>query len=74
MANLTIEALIKCPFFIKENVDYICCEGYIKNTSMLTRFPNSALKREHEKKYCYKEDGGRCPMARQLYAKYEKES
>ena len=72
MANLAIEALIKCPFFMKENVDYICCEGFVKNTSMLTKFPTSQAKREHEKKFCYKEDGGKCPLAVNLYEKYKK--
>ena len=71
MANKTVEALVKCPFFVKENETRIMCEGYIKNTCMITGFPASAAKRAHLRACCFHEDGGSCFFAQSLFRKYE---
>ena len=68
--NKTIESLIKCPFYQSEKENHIACEGFIKNTCMVTRFPDKKSKREHLKANCYLESGGKCPMARTLFGKY----
>ena len=68
--NKTIECIIKCPFYQSEKEKYITCEGFIKNTCMVTQFPDAKHKREHIKNNCSLENGGRCPMAQNLFAKY----
>ncbi|MCH5199226.1 MAG: hypothetical protein J1E34_10025 [Oscillospiraceae bacterium] len=73
MANKTVEALIKCPFFVNEKNNIIACEGYIKNTCMITKFSGAKQKKEHLKKNCYHCTGGACFMAMSLFAKYDKE-
>lgn len=71
MSVKATEILIKCPFYLNETRNYISCEGFVKNTCMTTRFPDGQCKKEHLKANCYHEDGGRCPMAKSLYAKYD---
>lgn len=68
--NKAVECTIKCPFYQSEKEKYITCEGFIKNTCMVTSFPNLKSKHEHIKRNCSLEDGGRCPMAQNLFAKY----
>ncbi len=68
--NKPIEASIKCPFYSAENKDYICCEGIIAGTCMTTRFATKQTKKEHLKNNCFLVDGGNCPMAKNLFAKY----
>lgn len=70
MANKAIEAYIKCPFYLSESRNFLSCEGYLKNTCMTTRFPDAQSKKRHLKENCCLEDGGSCPMARSLFAKY----
>ena len=71
MANKPVAALVKCPFFEEENGNTLKCEGYYKNSCMLTRFSNAEAKHAHLKQNCYKETGGSCFMARSLFQKYE---
>ena len=73
MANKTIDALVKCPFYLEEKGLTVACEGYAKNTCMITRFPGTAEKHAYLKRHCYREDGGACFLARSLYRKYEDE-
>lgn len=70
MANKTEEAKIRCPFFLRSTQTSISCEGYVKNTCMVTRFPSPEKKAAHEKKFCYLVDGGNCCFAKMLYSKY----
>ena len=70
MSNKTTEVLIKCPFYLTERGNVISCEGFVKNTCMTTRFPDSAMKKQHIQTHCAHEDGGECPMAKSLFAKY----
>ncbi len=74
MANKTVEALIKCPFYLNESRNLLSCEGVFKNTCMTTRFADAESKKEHLKRNCFFEDGGACPMAKSLFAKYGMQS
>ena len=65
------EAMIKCPFFRGSRKDTIECESFIGSAAMLTRFSDVAAMTEHVRQYCVREDGGRCPLAMNLYDKYE---
>ena len=73
MANKKAEALIKCPFYLRENETTIVCEGVQKGTVMLTKFGCASLKRAHYRQSCFHEDGGVCFLAKSLFQKYEKE-
>ena len=63
-------AMIKCPFFVNSRNAAIECESFIGSAAMFTRFPNVTAMMEHVRSYCSKEDGGRCPLAMNLYDKY----
>lgn len=63
---------IGCPFFSFIRKNMIACEGLIDNTCMTTRFPSAAHMKSHINKYCSKADGGKCPLAVNLYEKYDK--
>lgn len=64
--------IIKCPFYSLIRKNMIACEGLIDNTCMTTRFPSAAVMREHIGNYCSKENGGKCPLAVNLYEKYDR--
>lgn len=61
---------IKCPFFVDSRKTTIECESFIGSAAMLTRFPDVPAMLEHVERYCVKEDGGKCPLALNLYDKY----
>ena len=71
MANITYEALIKCPFYQKLGEKTIACEGHAAGTCMVTRFSDVQAKKEHLKQNCYSETGGACFLAAALFRKYE---
>ena len=71
MANKQIEALIQCPFYLREKENTVACEGYIRGTCMITKFPGEKEKRAYMKANCFKPDGGECFMAKSLFGKYE---
>ncbi len=73
MANKAVEVLVKCPFYLYERGDMIACEGYAQNTCMATKFPGAAEKKAYLRQNCFREDGGDCFLAGQLYKKYEEE-
>lgn len=66
------KADIKCPYFLYFKKDILCCEGLIGNTCMTTRFDSMGNMSKHIKQFCKKEDGGKCPLALNLYDKYER--
>ncbi len=70
MANKPVEALIKCPFYLRQTENTLICEGVLKGTVMLTQFQCASLKRAHYKQSCFHEDGGECFLAKSLYEKY----
>ena len=63
-------ALVKCPFFVGSRKTAIECESFIGSAAMYSRFPDVPAMLAHVEKYCSKEDGGRCPLAMNLYDKY----
>lgn len=63
---------VKCPFFLDSHRFTIECESLIGSAAMLTRFPTIADLTAHVARYCMKEDGGRCPLAMNLYDKYRR--
>ena len=71
MANKSIEANIKCPFYIYESRTFLSCEGLISGTVINNRFESAKIKKSFIKRYCYHEDGGKCPIAKALYKKYD---
>lgn len=73
MANISYEALIKCPFYLKLGEKTIACEGHAPGTCMLTRFADVKAKKEHLRRNCYSETGGGCFLAAALFKKYEEE-
>ena len=64
------EAAVRCPFFIGSRKTVLECESMIGSAAMLTRFPSVSAMNEHVRQYCAREDGGKCPLAMNLYDKY----
>lgn len=64
------QAAIKCPFFVDSRKNTLECESFIGSAAMLTRFPDVPAMMEHVERCCAKEDGGKCPLALNLYDKY----
>ena len=73
MSNKTEEIYIQCPFYLRSTGTRICCEGYIRQTCMITSFPDKKSTAAHMKAYCYHADGGECRFAQMLFRKYEQE-
>ena len=71
MPNLSYEALIKCPFYLKLDETAVMCEGHKTGTCMITKFKSADAKKRHLKQNCYHENGGRCFLAAALFEKYE---
>ena len=66
------EAIIQCPFFKKELRNLLCCEGFVEGTCMTTAFSDRKAALDYISDNCTRMDGGSCPMAKNLFAKYEK--
>ena len=66
------EAAVKCPFFLCSRKNTLECESMIGDSAMLTRFPSVSAMNEHVRRYCAREDGGKCPLAMNLYDKYRR--
>ena len=64
------QARIKCPFFLNSRKNVLQCESFIGSAAMLTRFPDVPSMLAHVRTYCEREDGGKCPLALNLYDKY----
>ncbi len=69
--NISLQANIKCPFFMNESKNLLCCEGFIDGTCMTTKFRTTDDKNEHIHQFCSFIDGGGCYMASKLYEKYK---
>ena len=62
---------IKCPFFVGDNFNSICCEGTLKNSLIRQSFESKNPRIEWEKKYCYGiEEAKSCPIYSLAYSKY----
>ncbi len=71
MSNKSEEANIRCPFYLRSTQNRICCEGFIKGTSMITSFPDKKSTATHMKACCFLPDGGFCHFAKMLFDKYK---
>ena len=69
--NIAMHAQIKCPFFMTERNNLLCCEGFVEGTCMTTKFPDVHAKTKHIRENCFLRNGGRCPMAANLFEKYK---
>ncbi|MBE6715791.1 MAG: hypothetical protein E7573_02615 [Ruminococcaceae bacterium] len=69
--NIPITAKIRCPFFLSVKNNLLCCEGYIDNTCMTTKFSDEKSKKDYIKNHCFRCDGGGCTFAENLYKKYK---
>lgn len=67
----SIEALIECPFYIKENRTCIVCEGSIKNTIAIHEFRTDYEKQNYQVYVCGENQGEKCPHRQILMKLYE---
>lgn len=65
-------SIIQCPFFKSEMKNLLCCEGFVDGTCMTTSFPDRGAALSYISRNCSEKDGGRCPMAKNLFDKYKK--
>ncbi len=70
--NYSLETIIRCPFFVGERKNLLCCEGFVTGTCMTTSFPERENKINYIKQNCIKVDGGTCHLAVSLFEKYRK--
>ena len=66
-----VTAIIQCPFFKSERKNLLCCEGFIEGTCMTTAFSSRQAALNYISDNCSHKDGGRCPLAMNLFGKYE---
>lgn len=63
----------KCPFYLHERQQEICCESVIPNAVTHITFPHIALQREHQKRYCHTLQYEGCPHCRAVMERYRSE-
>lgn len=68
--RFSIDTIIRCPFFQQLDKNLLCCEGFVDNTCMTTKFPDRDSTLRHIAYNCTELDGGRCPLAKNLFEKY----
>lgn len=73
MASTTGGAHAVCPFYIREYKRSITCEGVGQSDEILHRFSGGQEKAEFQRRYCFGYGFYRCPVARMLWEKYEKD-
>lgn len=61
----------KCPFYLHERQQVICCESSIPDAVIHITFPHIAIQRSHEAKYCYTMNYEVCPHCRAVMRRYE---
>lgn len=64
---------IRCPFFVRETAQSLICEGFVKNSALLTKFSSEKKKIAYINKYCARCTGGDCYLAKGQFERYEKE-
>lgn len=72
MGNPAINALIECPFFIEQELNYITCESPIKCTKNKFVFSSKRDKDNHIKKVCCVNGGKKCLHYRTMMILYER--
>lgn len=74
MGNYTFGTKTVCPFYIKEALKSITCEGLTAGTDNMTRFMSSEDKLCYQEQHCEMYDSeNHCPLAAALMRKYEGE-
>lgn len=66
------ETIIQCPFFKFETKNLLCCEGFVDGTCMTTSFKDRKSALDYISDNCSNMNGGRCPLAMNLFSKYQK--
>lgn len=72
MANPSINSLIECPFFIRQELNYITCESPIKRTENRFVFNSRRDKENHIEKVCCANGGKKCLHYRTIMILYER--
>jgi hypothetical protein len=68
-----IEGHIECPFYQKNGLQTITCEGLLDNLTHTTHhFKSADEKRQHILKYCCQHGGRRCVHHRSVAILYER--
>lgn len=60
----------KCPYYIREALYSISCEGIIDGTDLMVRFATIEMRKEHQENFCYYYPNG-CPVCLANDEKYE---
>lgn len=68
--NKTIDAQVKCPYYLGEDRNTVACEGVIEGTRLVSRFMSLALKRAFMSEHCLSCFGRGCELAEYLNGKY----
>ena len=73
--GLSVEEIVKCPFFVTDKKGLIVCEGYRNpRYGNVSRFESVEEKKAFMVEYCYRDNCTEvCYYAKRLLAKYEKE-
>lgn len=72
MPNKTIDALVYCPFYVRESSKTIACEGIVSAPGSLSvhHFLHEAEKLDHERNFCTCKNCESCPVFLALQEKY----
>lgn len=74
MAKIYFESKeAKCPFYLHERQQVICCESVIPNAVTHLTFPHIALQRAHQAEYCNTMRYDNCPQCKAVMRRYEDE-
>ena len=64
---------VKCPFYVWEEGNRLCCEGVSKESKIQILFTDKPVRMEYESRRC-KNDWKTCPLAQALTLKWEKDT
>lgn len=68
-----VDTYVKCPFYVWEEGNRLCCEGVTEKSSVQILFADKSVRREYERRLC-KKDWKNCPLAQALTLKWEKDT
>lgn len=63
----------KCPFYLHERQQEICCESSIQGAVIHITFPLVSFQRAHQTEYCYTMQYDKCPHYKAVERRYEQE-
>ena len=67
-----IEAIIECPFYVKEGYAFITCEGLLNGTRCTHNFRSPKEKSIYENSFCAVSGGKLCPHYKNVNSLYER--